>query len=111
MNHRYNIYHYILNHFAQISEKMGFKVKPDEEEINYMGYEALRSKFYKKAERFFKLNVENHPESFNVYDSYGDYFIDKKDTANAIIQLKKALSIKENEGSRQKLNNLETGNK
>ena len=100
-----------VNHFAQISEKMGFKVKPDEEEINYMGYEALRSKFYKKAERFFKLNVENHPESFNVYDSYGDYFIDKKNTANAIIQLKKALSIKENEGSRQKLNNLETGNK
>jgi tetratricopeptide (TPR) repeat protein len=90
---------------------MGYKVKPDEGEINYMGYEALRSKFYERAERFFKLNVDNYPESFNVYDSYGDFFIDKKDTLNAIIQLKKALTIKENEGSRQKLKDLETGKK
>ena len=80
-------------------------------EINYFGYEALRSKHYKKAESFFKLNVDNHPESFNVYDSYGDYFIAIGDQANAVIQLKKALSLKENEGSRKKLTDLETAKK
>ncbi len=99
------------NHFAMLSQKMGYQIKPDEGEINYFGYEALRSKFYKRAESFFKLNVDNHPESFNVYDSYADYFIAIGDQANAVIQLKKALSLKENEGSRQKLTELEPAKK
>ena len=77
------------NHFAMLSQKMGYQIKPDEGEINYMGYDFLGRKMYKTAERLFKLNVENYPESYNVYDSYGDYFIAMGDTANAILQLKK----------------------
>jgi hypothetical protein len=95
------------NHFAMLSNKMGYKIKPDEMETNNLGYGLLSMKMYNKAESFFKLNVDNYPESYNVYDSYGDYFIAIKDTANAIIQLKKALAIKENEFSRQKLEELE----
>ena len=95
------------NHFAHLSKKMGYQIKPDEMEINYMGYDFLGRKLYKTAESLFRLNVENYPESFNVYDSYGDYFIAVGDTTSAIIQLKKALAIKENEGSRNKLTELE----
>lgn len=95
------------NHFARLSERMGYQIKPDEGEINYMGYDFLGRKMYKTAERLFKLNVENYPESYNVYDSYGDYFMAVKDKKNAILQFKKALSIKENEGSRKKLTELE----
>jgi predicted alpha/beta superfamily hydrolase len=95
------------NHFANLSQKMGYQLKPDEGEINYMGYDFLGKKLYKTAESLFKLNVYNHPESFNVYDSYGDYFIAIGDKANAIIHLKKALAIKENEESRKKLTELE----
>ncbi len=99
------------SHFAMLSQKMGYQIMPDEAEINYMGYDFLSRKLYKTAERLFKLNVDNHPESFNVYDSYGDYFIAIGDQANAVIQLKKALSMKENEGSRKKLTDLETAKK
>jgi uncharacterized protein len=95
------------NHFAMLSQKMGYQIKPDEGEINYMGYDFLGRKMYKTAERLFKLNVDNFPESFNVYDSYGDYFVAVNDKENAILQFKKALSIKENEGSRKKLTELE----
>jgi predicted alpha/beta superfamily hydrolase len=95
------------NHFAQISQKMGYQIKPYMNEINYMGYDFLSRKIYKTAESFFKLNIENYSESGYVYDSYGDYFIAIGDKANAIIQLKKALSIKENEVSRKKLSELE----
>ncbi len=95
------------NHFANLSKKMGYQMKPDEMEINYMGYDFLGRKMYRTAESLFKINVDNHPESFNVYDSYGDYFIAIGDKVNAIIQLKKALAIKENEGSRNKLSDLE----
>jgi len=96
------------NHYANLSKKMGYTMKPDEMEINYMGYDFLGRKLYKTAELFFKLNVDYYPESFNVYDSYADYLIATGDKANAIIQLKKALAIKENEGSRKKLMLLET---
>lgn len=99
------------NHFANLTQKMGYQIKPDEMEINYMGYDFLGRKIYKTAESLFKLNVQNYPESYNVYDSYGDYFIAIGDKANAIIQLKKALAIKENEWSRKKLTELETANK
>jgi hypothetical protein len=99
------------NHFANLSQKMSYSIKPDEAEINYMGYDFLNRKLYKTAERLFKLNVDNYPESFNVYDSYGDYFIAIGDQANATIQLKKALAIKENEGSRKKLEDLEGAEK
>ncbi|MBK7477209.1 MAG: hypothetical protein IPI11_14850 [Haliscomenobacter sp.] len=99
------------HHFDRLSQKMGYSIKPDEGEINYMGYEFLRQKHDKKAEDLFKLNVANHPESSNVYDSYADYFLAQQDTANAILQLKKALAISENEGSRKKLEALEGSGK
>ncbi len=99
------------NHFAMLSQKMGYQIKPDEGEINYMGYDFLGRKMYTTAERLFKLNVDNYPESFNVYDSYGDYFVAVKDKENAILQFKKALSIKENEGSRKKLTEHEDAKK
>lgn len=95
------------NHFDNLSQKMGYKIKPDEAEINFIGYDFLGRKIYKTAESLFRLNVDNYPESFNVYDSYGDYFVAIGDMENAIVQYKMALSLKENEGSRKKLKELE----
>lgn len=95
------------NHYANLSKKMGYSLKPDEMEINYVGYDFLGRKIYKSAESLFKLNVTYYPESYNVYDSYADYLIAIGDKPNAITQLEKALSIKENKESRRKLTELE----
>jgi uncharacterized protein len=95
------------NHYVHLSKKMGYTMKPDEMEINYMGYDFMGRKMYKSAESLFKLNITYYPESYNVYDSYSDYLIAIGEKPNAIIQLKKALAIKENEGSRKKLTQLE----
>jgi predicted alpha/beta superfamily hydrolase len=95
------------NHYSNISKKMGYQIKPDETEINLIGYNLLKRKLYNTAESLFKLNVDNYPESYNVYDSYGDYFVAIGDKENALVQYKKALSLKENEGSRNKLKALE----
>lgn len=96
------------NHFAQLSQKMGYDIKPDEWEINFLAYEILKQKHYKKAESMFKLNVDNYPKSFNVYDSYGDYFVAIGDKTNAIVQFEKALALKETEGTRKKLEELKS---
>lgn len=99
------------DHYANLSKKMGYTLNPDESEINSMGYDFLSRKVYKTAESFFKFNIVNYPESCNVYDSYADYLIAIDDKTNAIIQLKKALALEENEISRKKLTELENDKK
>lgn len=51
--------------------------------------------------------MDNYPASFNVDDSYGGYFAAMGGKEMAILQYKKALSLKENEGPRKKLRALE----
>ena len=94
-------------HYETVSKEFGFKVSPPELFINGMGYQALSSNQYSKAAAFFEMNIANYPNSNNVYDSYGDLFAAKKDTANAITYYQKALAVKEVEDTRQKLNQLQ----
>lgn len=92
--------------YQKISKLFGYEVKPSEMEVNRMAYLFLRMKQFKKAESFFKMNAENYPESFNVHDSYGDFFVALGDKSKAKEQFTKALSIKENADTRNKLNKL-----
>jgi len=62
-----------------------------------------------KAYAFFKLNIDNYPQSFNVYDSMGDYYAAKKDKDNAIAFYSKALSIRSFPDTQKKLNDLKNG--
>ena len=93
-------------HYQEVSKLFGYKVSPPENMSNGLGYEFLQRKQYAKAGQFFKMNVDNYPESYNVYDSYGDYFLANGDKSKAIEYFKKSLSIKENPESRKKLNKL-----
>ena len=98
----------IEKHYQNVSEKMGYKVLPPEGAINNYAYMALSLKNFAQAEYFFKLNVKYYPDSFNVYDSLGDYYKETGDKTNAISYYKKTLSInKENTETKQKLEELE----
>lgn len=97
----------VEKHFEMISKKMGYKVAPNEGMINSLGYETLGQKKMEQAEYFFKMNVKNYPESFNVYDSLGDYYVAIDDKSNAILNYKKAVSLNGSPESKQKLENLE----
>lgn len=97
----------IKNHYKNISKKMGYNVFPPENTINTFGYNYLGQNKYAKAEYFFKLNIENFPESSNAYDSLGDYYVALNDKPNAIVNFTKALLIKENPETRKKLEKLQ----
>ncbi len=96
----------LVNHYKNISEKLGYNVS-SEDRINAAGYGALSRKNYSHAEYFFKVNVNNYPESSNVYDSLGDYYVAVGDKPNAIVNFTKALSIQENPDTREKLGKLQ----
>ena len=106
MDSTVDLTHKFEQHYQEVSKLFGYKVPPPENMISGLGYEFLQQKQYAKAGSFFKMNVENYPESYNVYDSYGDYFLAIDNKPKAIEYFKKALSLKENPESRKKLNKL-----
>jgi len=94
-------------HYQTVSKEFGFKVSPPEMQINGLGYNALSLKQYPKAAALFEMNIENYPQSGNVYDSYADVLIAQKDTVKAIVNYKKAYAITKSEETKHKLDQLE----
>lgn len=101
----------MTTHFTAATKQLGYKVKPQESLVNELGSYMVSHKKFKKAESLFKLNVANYPASFNAYDSYGDYFLAEKDTANALVNFQKSLTLKETAETRKKLMTLQADTK
>jgi tetratricopeptide (TPR) repeat protein len=65
----------------------------NERGMNTMGYQLLQDQRNEAAVEVMKINVENHPNSANVYDSLGDAYEAVGDTAQAIHYSEKALAV------------------
>ncbi|MCD0466095.1 alpha/beta hydrolase-fold protein [Flavobacterium sp. ENC] len=96
----------LVAHYKNVSENMGYIVKPGESQINNLGYQMMGAKQLAKAETLFKLNTTNYPESANCYDSLGDLYLEKGDKAKAIETFKKALTLKAIPETKEKLEKL-----
>jgi predicted alpha/beta superfamily hydrolase len=94
-------------HYEKVSKEFGYKVLPQEMQINELGYFMLSQKHYEKAAALFRMNIENYPESGNVYDSYADALVAQKDTIKAITNYQKAFDITKSEETKQKLDKLQ----
>ncbi len=64
-----------------------------EPSINNFGYELMERGKNEDALKIFKLNIELFPNSFNVYDSYGECLLKLGMKKEAINTLKKSISI------------------
>jgi tetratricopeptide (TPR) repeat protein len=64
-----------------------------ESQLNIIGYQLLQVGKTKEAIEIFKLNVEEFPDSFNVYDSLGEGYMMNGDTKLAIKNYKISLKI------------------
>jgi predicted alpha/beta superfamily hydrolase len=94
-------------HYAYVTKILGYENKPDEATINGMGYQLMQMTKHDLARQFFEMNIEYYPESFNVYDSLGDYYVAVDDKEKAKENFKKALAIQDNPYSKEKLEKLE----
>jgi predicted alpha/beta superfamily hydrolase len=64
----------VEEHYHKLSERLGFTVPPPEALMNQVGYQAMGQGNLEEAIAAFKLNVERHPDSANVYDSLGEAY-------------------------------------
>jgi len=101
-------YKYFEKFYDSLSKEYGYTIKPPEEAINNYGYNLVQLKKIDEALVFFKKNVENYPQSYNTYDSYGEALMIKGDKANSIINYKKSLELNpKNDNAKEKLKMLE----
>lgn len=75
--------------------------------MNTLGYEFLVNEDYQKALAVLKLNVDEHPESWNVYDSLAEGYERTGDIRNAIKYYERSLEINPgNSHGKERLKNL-----
>ena len=99
----------MIEHFITVSEHFGYQVLPPEPDVNSLGYNFVNANKPDLAFAMFNLNIENYPESANVYDSMGDFQLGQGDTLLAITNFEKALELGDNPISREKLDQLRPG--
>ena len=95
-----------IAHYINVSKQIGYLIKPDENQVNSLGYYMLNKKQFIKAEALFKLNITNYPETANCYDGLGDLYLAKGDKIKAIESFKKTLSLMIIPETKQKLEAL-----
>ena len=79
-----------------------------EEQLNTLGYQLLQSGMKKDAIEIFKLNVEEFPKSFNVYDSLGEGYMINGDTKLAIKNYEKSLKLNpKNDNAKKMLDKMQ----
>jgi CubicO group peptidase (beta-lactamase class C family) len=86
--------------------------KPGEYDMNDWGYRLLASGHGKESVSVFKLNVVLYPESWNVYDSYGEALMKTGQKEEAIKMYQRSVELNpDNKGGKRVLEQLlkETG--
>ncbi len=80
-----------------------------ERSINVFGYTLMNQSQMEAAEKVFELNVETYPNSFNVYDSLAEAYLNQGKKALAIEFYNKSLKRNpENQNAKDKLAELGT---
>lgn len=107
----------ILNKNVQEGIDLYYSIKDDNEkgynfkesQLNTLGYQLLQAGLKKEAIEIFKVNVEQFPESFNVYDSLGEGYMSNGDTKLAIKNYEKSLKLNPaNDNAKKMLDKLQT---
>ncbi len=96
----------VNHHYKGVSDHFGFQVLPDERMINSLGYEFLAQQKSELSFVCFEMNVKNYPQSTNVFDSMGDYYMTIGEDTKALDCFSKALAIEEVPLTREKYETL-----
>jgi CubicO group peptidase (beta-lactamase class C family) len=89
-----------IQHYADLKKSGKEKEEINEGTLNGLGYELLQDGDLPGATALFQRNVQEYPESWNVYDSLGEAYMDagKKDLAIANYEKSVQLNPKNQNG-------------
>jgi len=93
-------------HFEKISKRMGYKLLPDQEMVDWLGQHFLREKKLKNAHDFLHMNMENQPRHALSYESMGDYYLAAGDQGRAKDAYQQAVNLDANSKAKGKLDKL-----
>jgi predicted alpha/beta superfamily hydrolase len=100
---------YLTDHFAEVSQTLGYEFKPPERMVDFLGHIEL-GRDTTKAIELFQLNAELYPTSPKVYDALGDGFMAKKDIAKATAWYEKSLALNpKNDHAREMIKKMKEG--
>ncbi len=87
--------------------KKAGKASLDENQMNRLGYNLMAAQRVKEAIEVFKLNVEDYPQSANVYDSLGEAYMKNGDKELAIKNYQRAVELNpQNTGAAEAIKKL-----
>jgi predicted negative regulator of RcsB-dependent stress response len=104
---------------ATVAEKKGDKNKAEalrgeamkiaeEGDLNNLGYFLMAQKKVDEAIAIFAMNVKNHPQSWNVFDSLAEALALKGDKPAAVENYTRALAMVKDDANRKRINLLLT---
>lgn len=68
----------------------------NEDHLNMLAYQLVYRNRKADAAKIFELNIREFPQSYNVYDSYGEFLLSIADTTNSIINYEKSFELNPN---------------
>ncbi len=104
---RSDIVERIRTHYQLISEKMGYEVKPMQSYINTWAYGLSHFERPDLAIQLFDYNIELYPHHSSVYNAKGYFLLNTGKEQEALKLFYQSLSIKEEEGIRKVIEEIE----
>lgn len=80
-----------------------------ESDINQAAYQLLAQKKYDEALNLFRKNVQDHPASWNCYDSLGEGLAATGDRKGAALNYEKALALAKDPADKRRISNVLAG--
>ncbi len=88
----------LKSHYRAVSKAYGYTVRPAEPIVNMLGYQYLQNGNAQEAIEVFQFNMEQYPDSANVYDSLGEAFERTGNIQKALDLYRKAVKLAEKSG-------------
>jgi CubicO group peptidase (beta-lactamase class C family) len=82
-----------IQHYGNLKKSGKDKEEINEGTLNFLGYELLQDGDTQGALALFQYNVQEYPESWNVYDSLGEAYMDAGNKNLAIANYEKSVQL------------------
>lgn len=90
----YNPKEYIIDYHDSLSRSNWKIILPPENMITEIAQLFIQKKLYEKAYWLLRMNIENYPKNYKLYQQMGDYYKIIGDNDRSFVYYSKALTIK-----------------